>query len=314
MSTAASTGMDTSTGGGGGSSAVSMGSSGGSTGGGGSTFASTAAAVMGWGDDWRTRMAAGSTDPEKEATQLQRYESPEQIWRKARELEKRLSSGELRTTLRKDATSQEVAQWRKENGIPDTAEGYKITMPAGKEAPKEDDAFLKSFLKSAHEANYTQPQVDRAIASFYAEVDRQAELMTEAERDLEKKTEDALRLEWGADYRPNKAMAEALLDRAPQGFKQRFMNGRLEDGTPIKASAEAWKWLVQMEREVNPAATVVPGAGGNVGQTIEAEIAELKKLMGNPNSAYWKGPEAEKKQARYRDLVAAQSKLQAKAA
>jgi hypothetical protein len=109
-------------------------------------------------------------------------------------------------------------------------------------------------------------------------------------------------------------MAEALLSRAPQGFRDRFMNGYLADHTPIRASAEAWKWLVQMEREINPAATVVPGASGDVGKTIEAEIIELKKLMGNENSKYWKGPEAEKLQARYRELIAAQGKLQAKAA
>lgn len=306
---------DVSTGGGGGSSAA--GSS--AVGGGGSSVMSTGggstiAAMMGWGDDWRTRMAAGSTDPEKELKRLERFESPERIYGSFRELERRMSSGELRTTLKKDATSQEVAQWRKENGIPDAPEGYKITMPQGKEPPKEDDAFLKGFLKNAHANNYTQGQVDSAISAFYAEVDRSIEETSAAEKALEQKTEDQLRAEWGADYRPNKAMAEALLARAPAGFRDRFMNGHLADGTPIKADAASWKWLVQMEREINPAATVVPGAGGNVSQTIEAEIASIKKLMGDRNSAYWKGPEADKMQARYRDLVAAQEKMKAKAA
>jgi len=311
MGTAASTG-------GGGSTGPSGSTAGGGGGGGGSTVTgstggSTGPAFVGWGDDWRTRMAAGSTDVEREVKQLERYESPEQVWRKARELERRLSSGELRSTLKKDATAQEVAQYRKEMGIPETPEGYKINMPAGRQAPKEDDAFLKAFLKNAHSAHYTQGQVDSALTAFYSEVDRAAGEMEAHEKKLEETTEDALRKEWGQDYRTNKAMAEALLSRAPAGFRDRFMNGHLADGTPIKADPASWKWLVQMEREINPAATVVPGATGDLGKTIADELADLKKLMGNPNSAYWKGPEAEKKQARYRELVAAQEKLQAKA-
>jgi len=261
-------------------------------------------------------MAAGSTDVERDVKQLERYESPDQIWKKARELERRMSSGDLRSTLKKDATSQEVAAWRKENGVPETPEAYKITMPAGRQPPKDDDAFLKSFLKSAHEANFTQVQVDKAIGSFYAQVDVQAEEISASEKEAEKKTEDLLRQEWGADYRANKAMAEALLARAPAGFRDRFMNGYLADHTPIKADPAAWKWLVQMEREINPASTVVPGMGGDVGKSIAEEIKQYKVWMaaprGTPDSdKYWKD---EKVQERYRQLLDAQRKLEEKKA
>ena len=302
MSTAASTG--------GGQASTGAGSTGApaSTGSGAS---STGAQSMGWGDDWRTRLSGGNAD---ELKRLERFQGPENIYHSYRELEKRMSAGELRTVLPKNASAEEAARWRQENGIPAKPEEYKITMPAGREPPKEDDVFLKSFLKSAHEANYTQPQVDQAIAAFYAEVDRQTTSISEAERAAEQATEDKLRQEWGADYRTNKAMAEALLTRAPAGFRDRFMNGYLADHTPIKASPEAWKWLVQMEREINPAATVVPGAGGDVGKTIAAELIDLKKLMADGNSKYWKGPEAEQLQARYRQLLEADAKLKAKAA
>lgn len=92
------------------------------------------------------------------------------------------------------------------------------------------------------------------------------------------------------------------------------MNGFLADHTPIKASPDAWKWLVQMEREINPYATVVPGAGGDLGKTIDAEIKELEALMGNKSSKYWKGSEAEGLQQRYRDLITAQEKQKQKTA
>lgn len=284
----------------------------GSTGYSGSTGASTGPSSMGWGDDWRIRMAGGSSN-EAEVKQLERYESPDQVWRKARELEKKLSAGELRPVLAKNATPDEQAAYRKAHGIPEKPEDYKVNLPAGKQAPKEDDAFLKSFLKAAHEENYSQSQVDKAINSFYEEVERQSAAVGEAEEAAVQKADDQLRQEWGSDYRLNMAMAEALLSRAPAGFRDRFMNGYLDDHTPIRASTEAWKWLVQMEREINPAGTVVPGAGANVGKAIADELNDLKKLMADQNSEYWKGPKAESMQARYRELLGAQEKVKARA-
>ena len=267
-----------------------------------------------WNEGWRERLAAGSTDPDSERKQLERYESPEQVWRKARELERKLSSGQYRTVLKPDATDAEKVAWRKENGIPETPKGYKINMPDGKPAPKEDDAFLASFLAQAHGANYTQEMVDATIKTFYAEVDRQQGAIAEAEKAAVDETEEKLRQEWGADYKTNKAMAEALLARAPAGFRDRFLNGYLADHRPIKASPEAWKWLVQLEREINPAATVVPASVGDQGKAIEVEIQDLKKLMGNKASEYWEGPKAESLQKRYRELVGAQEKMKAKKA
>lgn len=297
MSTAASTGAPASTG---------SASTGASTG-------AASSSSFSWGDGWRSHIAAGTTDPEKELKQLERYESPEQVWKKARELEGRMSRGELRPTLRKDASPEERAQWRKDNGVPDKPEDYKITLPAGRQAPKEDDAFLKSFLKSAHDAHYTQGQVDMAISSFYAEVDRQTAAATEAEKALTDKAEEKLRQEWGADYKTNKAMAEALLARAPAGFRDRFMNGFLDDHTPIRASVDGWKWLVQIEREINPYATVVPGGSADAA-TVDARIKELKGLMGNPSSSYWEGPKSQDMQDEYRRLVSARDRAAAKAA
>lgn len=275
------------------------------------TAGSTGSVSVGWGDDWRIRMAGGSSN-EKEIKQLQRYESPEQVWRKARELEAKLSAGELRPILRKDATPDEIAAYRKANGIPDKPEGYKITMPQGREAPPEDDAFLKGVLNTAHQANYTQEQLDALIGTFYKQVDQQIDQIKEAEEQAIAAAEDTLRQEWGPDYRTNKALAEALLARAPAGFRDKFLNGYLDDHTPIRASAEAWKWLVQIEREINPAGTVVP-QGSDVGKSIEAELGELKKQMKDPTSDYWKGPNAEKMQARYRELITAQEKIAARA-
>jgi hypothetical protein len=290
MSTAASTGAPASTG------SASTGAS------------STGAAAFTWGEGWRSHIAAGTTDPEKEIKQLERYESPEQVWKKARELEGRLSRGELRSTLRKDATAQEVAAWRTENGIPAKPEEYKVTMPAGKTAPKEDDAFLTKVRQTAHEQNYTQPQFDAMVNAFYNEVDRQTAAMGEAEKRLTTQADEKLRQEWGADYQTNKALVDQFYARAPESIREHLKAGFLGNHTPIMASVEFQKFIVQMEREINPFATVVPGGSAD-SKTVDARINELRAMMGNQASEYWEGPKAAGLQEEYRGLVAARDKM-----
>ena len=293
---------------------------GGSTGGvgastGAAIMASTGGALPGalpgaWGDDWRTRMAGGDA---AEAKRLERFEGPDKIYQSYREFEKRLSTGDLRSTLKKDASQEEVTRWRQENGIPGRPEDYKINRPAGQPVPPVDDPFLKSFLKSAHEAHFTQGQVDNAINAFYSEVTQQQQAASEKDRATELATDAKLRAEWGADYSVNKQMAENLLSRAPAGFRDRFLNGYLADRTPVKGSPDAWKWLATMEREINPTAALLPNAGGNQGLSLAAEIVEMKKLMADSSSKYWKGPESATLQDRYRQLVTANETMKARA-
>ena len=48
-----------------------------------------------------------------------------------------------------------------------------------------------------------------------------------------------------------------------------------------------------------------------MGQAIAGELEKLTKMMGNRNSDYWKGPNATKNQARFRELTEANNRLAA---
>src|SRR5260221_8933915 len=66
-----------------------------------------------WPADWRKNIAG---EDEKEIAQIGRYASPADIWKKARALEQRMSSGELRPVLMKDAKPEELTAYRKAHG------------------------------------------------------------------------------------------------------------------------------------------------------------------------------------------------------
>ncbi len=264
-----------------------------------------------WPDQWRQQMAG---DDAKALKQLERYESPAAIWKKARALEQRLSSGELRSTLPNDANEEQVKAWRAENGIPEAPEKYDLTFPDGLVIGEEDKPAIDDFLKAAHKANYSPDQVKESVRWYYDFQERQTEVRAQADERIKQESEDALRGEWGQDYRGNLQRVHNLLDAAPGGLKEQLLNGRLADGTPIGSSPDALRWIVQVARELNPTGVIAPNAGGNVGQAIDDEIAKFEKMMGDRTSDYWKGPMADKNQARLRDLYAARERSKARAA
>lgn len=268
---------------------------------GGSTASSSGS--FAYPDGWRERMANGD---EKELKRLQRFTSPDDIFKMARSLEARMSSGELKSGLKKDATPAELKAWRAENGIPDTSEGYDLKLLDGREVAEADKPVLKGLLDLAHKHHFTPEQVKAAVSWQYANAEAQDAAQVEADKLLERQVTDTMNKEWGADYRGNMNMIATNMERGGSEFSELLMQGRLADGTPIKSSPAVLKWIVANEREVNPAGTVIPGAGANIASSIDDEIKALEKKM--ENRAEWFKDESA--QARYRQLLDAKEKLQ----
>lgn len=321
MSTAGSTGggMDMSTGGGGqstGAAASFSGSSQSSTGSGASstgTFTSSAGSTgsvkLNWPEGWRDQIAGGD---QKILARLGRFATPEDMWRSYTALEARMSSGELKGAKPKDANPEALAAWRKENGIPEKPADYDLKFDNGLVIGEEDKPVIDAFLEVAHKNDLPPAAVKEAVAWYYQTAEKQTEERAAADLKVAQEATDALRAEYGAEYRPNINAMNGLLDMAPAGLKDKLLHGRLADGTPIGSSVEAIKWLVGLAREANPAGTVVPAGTANQAQAIEAEIAKYESMLGNRNSVYWKGDKAQWHQNRYQELVAAKQKLEAR--
>lgn len=259
-----------------------------------------------WPDDWRDRASKGDA---KRLAKLQRYASPEAALDALEAAQQKLSSGELKSAKPKGDTPEAIAEWRKENGIPDKPEGYDLTLPDGLVIGEQDKPLIDAFVKDLHGANAHPDVVKASIASYYKLQEQALEARYDADVQAKASTEDELRAEWGADYRRNVSSINGLLDGAPEGLKDKILTARFADGTPFASDSNALRWLANLSREINPIATVVPGAGANVGEAIASEMASLTKMMGDRSSDYWKGPNAEKNQARFRELAAAQSKM-----
>lgn len=255
-----------------------------------------------WPDDWRDKMAGSD---EKLRARLERFPSPVDILKAMRALETK--QGELKKPLSENPTPEELAAWRKENDIPESPDKYDLTLADGLVIGDDDKPLVGKFLEKMHGANASNPHVKAALAAYYELVEEQQATMAERDKAIRQQTEDALRGEWGNEYRANVNLVSNFLDTAPNGLKERLLGARLADGTPLGNDADSLRWLASMAREANPMAAIMPG-GANP-DAIQSEMSRLEKMMGDRQSEYWKGPTAEKNQQRYLELIAAQQRI-----
>lgn len=260
-------------------------------------------------DDWRVKLAGGD---EKELKRLSRFASEQDVYKAYRELENKFKSGQVKMSAPKDGTPEEIAAWRKDNGIPDSPEAYDLSFDNGLVVGEEDKPYINEFLKSMHGHNATPDQVKAAIKSYYDIQAVQAQKIAEADSEFKDASLDGLREEWQGDFKRNINAVNNVLQSMPAEAREFFEQARMPDGRLLGNDPNVIKWLAATAFELNPAAAIMPASVAAPGMAIEEEIAALEKKIGDRESDYWKGPLAEKNQTRYVQLLDAKQKIQAK--
>lgn len=260
-------------------------------------------------DDWRVRLSGGD---EKELKRLARFASEADVYKAYRELETKKSKGELVSKLSKDATPEQVAQWRKDNDIPESPDKYDLKFDNGLVIGEQDKPLIDEFVTKMHTENASPAQVKAAIASYYEILGKQQQEQAESDAAFKDEALEGLREEWGGDYKKNLNAVNGFLQSLPEDTRLAFETARTQNGALIGNDPAIIKWLAATAYEINPAASIMPSSISNPGAAIGDEIASIEKLVGDRSSAYWKGPEAEKMQARYLELISARDKIAAR--
>lgn len=254
-------------------------------------------------DDWRQKLAG---DDAKELKRLERFGSPEDVYKAYRALEQKMSSGKVKSDLPKDATPEQLTEWRKENGIPETPEGYDTSLQ-DIVIGEDDRPLVNEFLKEMHAQNASPAAVKGALSAYYKLVEQQNLERENGDIDFKAESLGKLQEEWGADFRKNVTMVANLLATAPEGVAARIENSRTPEGKLFGDDPAMMRWMNQIAREVNPAAAVVPNAGSNAAVAMADEKKAIEALMGT--SAYTPAH-----RARHMEIVAAEEKMKGRAA
>ncbi|MGX9983963.1 hypothetical protein [Methylobacterium fujisawaense] len=278
---------------------------------GGGTDAPEPAPTAKWPDDWREQLAGGD---EAFLKQLKRYASPANYAKAGYEAQQRIRSGAAKEPLPENPTPEQITAWRKDNGIPEAPDGYKIEPGDGLVFGEADKPMLDAFRQFAHEHNWTPQQVNQG-AAFVAQLgEQQRAAMDQADKSFRGEAQEQLREEWGREYSANIASMQNVVNRyGGPGTLDLLMGGRTADGRLIGDNPQVLRLLSTLAREINPLGTVVPAGTADAGKAAESELAELRAKMGDRSSDYWQGPDAEKNQSRYRELLTAVEKQRARA-
>ena len=268
-----------------------------------------------WPEDWKERYVEKLTDKagkpldeagkEKMMKRMARYASPRAAMDAMVNAQNKISAGGMTKIPGKDATPEEIAQYRKDIGVPDEAKGYDLTLGEGMVIGDEDKEMVDGFLDTAHAGNYSQQQVTDGLNWYYQNQENLLAARAEADAAHKVGAVEELRSEWGPEYPANiNLMANYLATDFGEGIAELITGARLADGTPLANHPDILRGFVAKARAANPLGALVPGSGTKQHDQMVDEIASLKKQMGESG---WS--ENKKGQARYLKLVALRDKV-----
>ena len=256
-----------------------------------------------WPDNWRDLMAAGD---DKFRKQLDRVASPLDVAKNYRSLE--LKKGESFTKLAPNATAEEVTQWRKDNGIPETFDKYDTTLPDGMVFGEQDKPYIDKYLTEMHSKNASPEVVKAGLVAYHKIIEEQATQYVQ--RDLTDKSdfEDTMRGEWGNEYRANVNMVSNFLQSAPDNVRDSIINGRDGHGKALMNDPGFVRWINGIVREVNPAASLIPTNARDTGASIDEELAKISEYR-KANLTNGKWHRNDEMRAKERQLLEAKEKI-----
>jgi hypothetical protein len=264
--------------------------------------------------DWRKAIAGEDADHYK---RLERFASPAELYKSYRSLEQKLSGGEQQpqaAALPENPTPEQIAEYRKANGIPDTPDGYKIEFPNGFQAPDADRPMIDHYKQLAHQNNWSNEQLVGMLTVGYqvrGAMEQQRQLGDEESRLQGLET---LRREYGNDFQRNMNAWYSFRDTMmPTGFADRLAMARLPDGRLLGNDPEFIRWGVQTAIDFNPASTVLPAGTTNQPQALNDEIARIEQMQRDPDQSrvYYKDQAIQDK---YLRLIEARNKMGGRAA
>lgn len=272
-----------------------------------------------WPADWREKLAGEDT---AFLNTLKRYASPTAVGEWLRKQQLRIGSGELKEVKLppgKDAKPEEVAAWRKDQGLPEKAESYieAMKLPDGMVPGENDKPLLTSFAQTAMTKNMTLDAFNAAVSWYYETQDRVAQQRQEADNNNRIEAEQRLIADMGADFRPNMNALKAFWSGAPEGLAESILSARDSEGRVVGDRPEVVMFFANISRELNPAATVLPAGSAQGPTAISDRIKEIEGLMykdSPPGSGRWGPHYTEALQQEYRNLVAAHERISARAA
>ena len=208
----------------------------------------------------------------------------------------KIRSGEYRAKPPADATAEDIAAWREENGIPKEAKGYDVPKIAGYKWTEADKPLIEDFKQFAHKSNYTQEQVNSG-AEWYVKTVQEAQekywaAISQADNSDKEVVKDQLRVEYGPDFKPSIHLLDRLLNDdevMPGKLGQSILTARYTDGDGqsrrLINDPNMARMLINYAKDTYGEGAFITG---DAKATMTSRKAEIEKVMKEDYDRYWR--------------------------
>lgn len=256
-----------------------------------------------WPEDWREQLAGKD---EKLLKRLKRFASPKNVVTSLASAEDRIRSG-VKATLPEGAGDEDVAAFRKANGIPEKAEDYvaAIKVPDGVELPPEAKKGVETFAAAMHAKNVA-PAVAQEALNVYLEAEKAAEQERYdfAQRaTIENKA--TIKAEFGRDMDRNIRLADGFIQTKLGSEGPGLMGVTLADGTKLGDNPDFIRLVVAAALDNAEDDALIGAEARGDGTSLQEQYDTALKLQQTDYKAFWK-PDHQAK------LVALKTKIEAR--
>jgi hypothetical protein len=260
-------------------------------------------------DDWRKQLAG---DDEKRLKLLERVPDVPTLVENYLNAQDKIRRGEISNGLPENPTDEQIADWREAQGIPPEPGKYELSLEDGLVLDETDSRIMEGIYEVAHKNNIPAAAMSELTNAMLQGRQKEQEAIEFKDSQDKAQVDKMLKDAWGGDYQMNINLAKAYLSaQLPQESMEKFVNARMPDGTAVFNDPHIMMMIANTQRELDPAATVVPDAINQV-QSINEEIKQIESGK-HPTIPEIASPEWYKDaegQARYRALLDARDKLE----
>lgn len=250
-----------------------------------------------WPEDWRDKMAGEDKALRK---RLDRMADPTALLKSYTELEARFKKGGPAADEPMPEDADKAKEWRAARGIPDDPTGYAIPDAVKSLVTDADKPKLADFTEAMHKAGISAAAVGPVMEWYFNEQANAVETIRKTDRADMEEAQEALRSEWGADFRANATVAKRFAEEITPGLN--WFEARLPDGRTLGNVPDFVKALTTLGlREYGDVAFA---GGENVNKTT-ARKEELERMMANDREAYMADPKLSKE---YQSIMEAEMK------
>lgn len=257
-----------------------------------------------WPEDWKDRAVKAMGGDEKVAGWIKRYGSLPAALKAGFEAQQKIRSGEFKKPLGENASDEERAAWRKENGIPETPEKYAEAIDLGQFVPGDaEKPLINDFVTNVAAKLDMRPQDASKVVQWYYATQEKA-LAEQQGIDTQYK-QDALvelRTELGTEFRPAMTGVVNFLEGMP-ALKSAVM-GRGPDGNIIINNPAVARELMALSKERNPYAGIVPAGEKDQAKGAADRLKEILNIYATDPAKY----QSEGLEAEHMRLAEAQAK------